>query len=144
MTTYNLKTDSAQIYNDLGIAGLSDSDFEITIKKINPARTDQQRKAIELYSKMMAEGLNDAGFSFTAFVEYVTAKGIDFDWTQELFKEHAWKVMQGPILPHTINDKGKVTTTKLNTAEVSKVYDQLNRSIIEWTGGFSIQFPSAR
>lgn len=101
-------------------------------------RSDQQRNAMELYFKMMAEALNEAGHEFTVdeYAEMIKNKGRKIPWTQERFKDFVWRGMQKPLL-------GKVSTTSLEPKEVSQVYEVVNMKMAEWAG-VSMQFPNRR
>lgn len=76
----------------------------------------------------MAESLNDTELS----VQEVCVLPISF--TQENFKENIWKKVQLSMYPD------KTSTTQLETDEVTKVYEEVNRLISDW--GVSHQFPS--
>ena len=102
-------------------------------------RTDQQRKAIEVYCRELAEALNDAGYEMKAFFEATSSK-VDIPWTQESVKEILWKTVQRPA---TISDEfpeGKKSTTHLDIMEVDRVYSVLDRHISSNTG-VHIEFP---
>ena len=109
--------------------------LEVTIKRKAKQRTDQQRKAIEVYCRDLAYTLNRAGLDqrkvFAAMRE-----GVDIPWRQESVKDSLWRPIQVALL-------GKESTTKLNADEVTRVYDTLNR----WTGttfGIAVQFPEKK
>jgi hypothetical protein len=95
-------------------------------------RTDQQRKAIEVMCREYAFYLNAAGLEQRA----VFAKmrdGVDIPWSQETVKENLLK----PIVKAMFD---KDSTADLETDQVSKVYETLNR----WTSeklGVSVEFP---
>lgn len=110
------------------------------IDMVNPrnTRTDQQRKSIELYCKLMSKALNDGGFDFSDFSRAIEHNGTTIPWDHDgrLFKEHVWRRVQRAMLD-------KESTTELNSDEVSRVYDVINRKFIEMTNrGISIQFPN--
>ena len=100
-------------------------------------RTDQQRKAIEVYCRLLSEAINDAGFEMKAVLE---VKQVDVPWTQDRVKDILWKSLQAPMFPETVNDKGEASTTKLESGEVNKVYEVLDRHIAEHFG-VHIPFP---
>ena len=92
-------------------------------------RTDQQRKAIELYCKRVAKALDDSGESVqTAFTAPV---GI----TQENVKEHMFKVVMKALYP------GIDSTTDLTINQVTIVYENMNRLTAD-RYGVSMEFPS--
>lgn len=109
--------------------------LEIKIVRRARQRTDQQRKAIEVYCRELATVLNDAGLDQRAVLAKMK-EGVEIPWSQDTVKDTLWRRIQVAIL-------GKESTTKLNADEVSRVYDVLNR----WTGttfGISVQFPERK
>ena len=109
--------------------------LEIKIVRRAKQRTDQQRKAIEVYCRELATALNDAGLDQRAVLAQMR-EGIEIPWSQESVKDTLWRRVQVAII-------GKESTTKLSTDEVSRVYDVLNR----WTGqtfGVSVPFPDKK
>jgi hypothetical protein len=92
--------------------------------------TDQQRKAIEVYCRLLADAFTDAGYS----IQVVLEKGVERDWTQSAAKELLWK----PIMAAMTD---KQSTTQLDSSEVSKIYETLNRHTSN-IFGIGIQFPS--
>ena len=106
--------------------------LEIKIVRRAKQRTDQQRKAIEVYCRELATVLNDSGLDQRAVLAKMK-EGVEIPWSQDTVKDTLWRRIQVAIL-------GKESTTKLNADEVSRVYDVLNR----WTGttfGISVPFP---
>ena len=106
--------------------------LEIKIVRRAKQRTDQQRKAIEVFCRELATVLNDAGLDQRAVLAQMR-EGVEIPWSQDTVKDTLWRRIQIAIL-------GKESTTKLDADEVSRVYDTLNR----WTGttfGISVQFP---
>jgi len=97
-------------------------------------RTGQQNKSLHVYSKLMANALNDAGYDYTWFVKLVEKQGFKTPWTLESFKDGPWKLVQKAVFPHTIDKKGNARTSKLNRQEVSQVYDIVNAKFIEQSG----------
>ena len=108
--------------------------------KLNKQRTPSQNKAIHLYCEWMASGLNDAGYTFTEFVEYIIKHGYSVDWTPEMFKTNVWHRIQSPIFPEAVNEKGEPSTAKLKSEQVTKVYEEANRFIGN-LAGVSLPFP---
>ncbi len=103
-------------------------------------RTDQQRKALELYCKLMAEALEDAGFTYTHYVAHRSRHGVKLPWTQERFKD-SWRLVQGAVCPETKTKSGRVSTVNLSKDQVSTIYDHLSVKYLELTG-VSLPFPS--
>ena len=105
---------------------------QVKLEKVRKSRTDQQRKAIEVFCKLAAETLNENNLDKVAF--FRTAKaGAKVPWTQQAVKEDIWKVVQDAVLK-------KKSTTQLTTAEVSQVYDVINARIFSERGLF-VPFP---
>ena len=100
-------------------------------------RTPQQRKAMEVFFRELADALNDAGYDMKKVFEVRT---VDIPWSQELVKEALWKTIQGPMYPETIDDDGAVHTARCPKDGVDKVYEVLNRHIAQF--GVSVPFPS--
>ena len=109
-------------------------EYTVEVKRVRDNRTDQQRKAIEMYCKLMSAALNDAGFSYTGFVEIVAKNGVQVPFDQIKFKE-SWRMVQ-------IAMTGKKSTADLNSDEVTKIYDVVNQKFIDMTNGVSIEFPN--
>ena len=77
-------------------------------------RTDQQNKAIHKYCEMLAEDLNDAGWTVSGLLETVDRMG-EVPWNQDTVKELIWRRFQTAMV-------GKSSTTKLEKPEVDEVY----------------------
>jgi len=108
--------------------------YTIEVKKVQDSRTSQQRKSIELYCKLMSEALNDAGFSYTNFVQVVAKNGVQVPFDQAKFKE-SWRLVQKAMFK-------KESTADLTSTEVTQVYDVLNQKFIDMTNGVSVEFPN--
>jgi hypothetical protein len=94
-------------------------------------RTTQQNRALHKYFSMLADALNDAGFSVRKTLKH----DIDIDWTPQLIKELLWRPVQILITQ-------KESTTDLDKLEeITKIYDTLNRYLGEKTSVY-IPFPS--
>lgn len=96
-------------------------------------RTDQQRKAIEVYCAALARAFNDAGLDARAVLAKMR-DGVEIPWSQERVKDLIWREIQLAILK-------KKSTTKLSPVEVSKVYEVVNRFTAQ-RFGLSMAFPS--
>ena len=108
--------------NDLELNGA----YEVNIKKLPQTRTEQQRKAIQVYCRELARSWRDAGLS----VEYVLSKTLDTEWSEALVKEAIFKKA-------SIMQFNKKSTTDLEPKEVTVVYDLVNR----FAGQFGIHVP---
>ena len=96
-------------------------------------RTDQQRKAIEVYCRELAEALNDSGYEMKAVL---AVKHVDVPWTQERVKDVLWKPLQ-----EIVTEDHKKSTTQLDISEVDRVYSILDRHISS-NFGVHVEFPS--
>ncbi len=94
-------------------------------------RTPQQQKAIEVYCNELAQKLNDAGYDFND--GKVIRLPVSF--TQENVKEYMFKKIMGALYPDY------VSTTELETNEVTEVYENVNRITADQFG-VSLNFPS--
>ena len=95
-------------------------------------RTDQQRKSIEVLCRLVAEELNEKGETLKTVLE---KKSVDVLCTQENIKENILKPIIRALYPY------KISTTQLNTIEVDRVYEVLNK----WLGenfGIHVPFPN--
>ena len=104
-------------------------------------RTPQQNKAFRKYATMLAEQLNDAGYTLTRCVEEDLLK-YEVSWNQE----NVLDIMARPVMLALYplkawRDPDRPSTAELSTTEISQVYEELNR----FTGlkfGVSMDFPS--
>lgn len=95
-------------------------------------RTDQQRKAIEVYCRELADAFSGAGIDKRAVIEQFK-QGVEIPWSQDGIKDDVWRVIQVAILK-------KESTVDLSSEEVSKVYEVVNRFTAE-KFGVSVPFP---
>lgn len=92
-------------------------------------RTTSQNKAMHKYFSMLADALNAAGWD----MKRTLAKQAEIPWSELTVKEHLWKPLQRAMLK-------KDSTAKLETQEVSQVYETLNRHT-SGKLGVSVPFP---
>lgn len=93
-------------------------------------RTSTQNNSLHLWFELLANALNDAGYT----VQLVLKEKIDIDWDKEKVKELLWRPAQKAIL-------GKKSTTELSKLEdIDKVYDHLTRHMGE-KFGLHVPFP---
>lgn len=92
-------------------------------------RTTTQNSALHVFFRLLAEALNDAGYD----MKRVIKPEVDIPWNERSVKEFLWKPIQ-----HAVIDKD--STTRLDTKQVSQVYDVLNRHLAE-KFGVSVPFP---
>ena len=93
-------------------------------------RTVQQNKALHLYFQMVADTLNDAGLDMRKTLKPT----VSIDWTGETVKEYMWR----PVMKTQL---GKTSTTELDTAEITRVWETINRFLGE-NHGVTQSFPS--
>jgi len=98
-------------------------------KPIKKTRTSQQNRALHLYYRLLADALNDSGYDMRATIR----QEIDIPWTPTTIKEHLWR----PIQQRYLRER---STTKLETKDIDKVYDILNKVLAERTG-VHVPFP---
>jgi sulfatase maturation enzyme AslB (radical SAM superfamily) len=99
-------------------------------------RTTTQNAAMHKYFQLMAQALNDAGYSYSDFIELVEKKGNQVEWTESNFKETGWRIVQKAMF-------NKESTSDLDTHEVTKVYEVINSRFAE-LAGVSMVFPNWR
>ena len=94
-------------------------------------RTSQQQKAMEVFFRTLASILNDHGLDQRKVLAAMR-EGVELPWRQESAKE-LWRDFQIAVV-------GKESTADLEPSEVSRVYDVVNRFLID-RFGLSVQFP---
>lgn len=92
--------------------------------------TGQQKKALHVYFKLLADELNDAGLDMRKTLR----PGIDIPWGKMTVKEYLWKSVQKTYIM-------KASTNDLTIKEVNEVYEILNRYVAE-KFGLTVDFPS--
>ena len=92
-------------------------------------RTLTQNRALHLYFDLLANALNDAGLD----MQTVLSEGTSIPWSEDKVKSDIWSKVQ-------MAATGKKSTTELETHEVSKVYDIVNRHLSQSFGVF-VPFP---
>ena len=92
--------------------------------------TPQQRKALELYFRLLADKLNESGLD----QRKVLKPSVEIPWNHDSIKNQLW----GPIQKAQIN---KESTTELEKKEIDIIYDTLNRHLGE-KFGIHVPFPN--
>jgi phosphoenolpyruvate carboxylase len=92
--------------------------------------TEKQVRALHLLFEHIAETLNDAGYDMKKTLK----AEIEIPWTKDRIKEFLWKPVQEAYV-------GKKSTKELNTKEVTKIYEVINRHFGE-KFGIHVPFPS--
>ncbi len=98
---------------------------------IPKSRTSTQNSALHLWFKLLADEMNQAGYT----VQLVLAQKMDLDWDKDKVKELLWRPAQQAIL------KKKSTTELSKIEDIDKVWEHLNRHIGE-KFGLHVPFPS--
>lgn len=94
-------------------------------------RTDSQRKALEVFFKLLAEKLNEAGLD----QREVLKPSIAIPWTQEAIKNQLWRPIQKALT-------NKQSTTELDkVSEIDQIHSVLLRHLGEKFGLDYIEFP---
>ena len=93
-------------------------------------RTSQQNKSLHLFFQMLADDLNNAGYT----VRKTLKEDFELDWTSTLVKEILFK----SIIRAKFN---KSKTSELSSGELQLAYDEINRHLGEKFGIFT-PFPS--
>ena len=93
-------------------------------------RSLQQNNAMWLYWKNLADAFNDAGLD----MKKVLNDEVDIPWNEDLIKEHIWGKIQELLVGHT-------KTSKLESKQVSEIYDIVNRRVAQ-NHGVNVPFPS--
>ena len=88
-------------------------------------RTGQQRKSIEVYCRIMAELLNNAGIGQKLFYEKMIKE--DIEWTQPAFKGFMKKVLN-------LQDPEKTSTTELSTTDMQALYETVDKAVSQVFG----------
>lgn len=94
-------------------------------------RTNQQNKALHKFCAMLADELNARGLD----MRKVLKPGVEIPWDGERVKESVFKPVMNAMYPE------KDSTTQLETDEVSRVYDVINRHMID-KFEVAVPFPS--
>lgn len=92
-------------------------------------RTLQQNRSLYLYCDMLAEALNESGYDMKA----VLKPEVNIPWQKNTVHDWLWMPIQEAMFQLD-------STTKLNTKQVSEVYEVLNRHLAE-KFGVSVPFP---
>lgn len=85
--------------------------------------TIKQRKALHVYFGLLADALNSSGLD----MKKVLKPEIDIPWSKLTIKEYIWRpVMKAQVIKQSI--------TELNTDEVGKIWETINRHLGEKFG----------
>ncbi|MEE9459632.1 MAG: hypothetical protein V3V84_07715 [Candidatus Bathyarchaeia archaeon] len=106
---------------------------ELKLSKPARIRTITQNASIHQYCKMLANAFNNAGLDQRS-VFLAMKESFFISWSMLTVKESMWRLIQKALLDIE-------STTKLDTKQVSHVYEHINRFTAE-KFGISIPFPS--
>lgn len=130
MKDFKLTKDNfLEFINDL-TKQIEDNNEVIVDVRTPRTRTITQNSSIHKYCQILSDKFNEAGLD----MQTVLAEGTSIPWSESKVKEDIWRTVQIALT-------GKESTKDLNTDEVSKVYDVVNRHLSQ-TFGVSVQFPS--
>ena len=115
---------------DLGSMGFPEFGYHVEIK--TGKRTSRQRNAMEVYFRLLAKELNNAGLDMRVFLK----ESVTLDWEQASVKKMIWH----PIMKIQTD---KDSTADLDRDEISPIYDTINRHIGE-KHGIYVPFPERR
>jgi hypothetical protein len=88
--------------------------------KIGKQRSPKQNNALHKFCDLLANALNDAGLD----MKHVLKPDVDIPWTGLAVKNHLWRPVQKAML-------GKESTVEPHRDEYPKIYDVLNRHLID-------------
>lgn len=83
-------------------------------------RTIQQNRALHKFFELLAEELNGSGYDMRKTLK----PEIEIPWSKETVKDYLWRPIQDLQLE-------KKSTKDLNTKEIDKIYETLNRFLGE-------------
>jgi len=86
-------------------------------------RTLLQNRALHLFFRLLADELNNAGLDMRKTLK----QSIDIPWTDKNIKEFIWRPIQEAMLL-------KKSTTEMNTGDMTKIWEVINKNIGEKFG----------
>ena len=105
-------------------------DFGFHVEVMSQTRTPKQSNSLHLFCRILGDALNDAGFYL---VVPGFKDGFQVPWTGDMVKENIWRPIQIALLDIK-------STTKLNRAQVSQVYEVIAPNMA--MKGINVPFPS--
>lgn len=97
---------------------------------LKTTRTCTQNRAMHKYFTLLANELNDGGLDMRKTLK----PDAELPWTPESVKTYIWKVVQEAMF-------GKASTTKLDTKQVSQVYQAVDKHL-STTFNIQVEFPT--
>ena len=104
-----------------------DIEYIIEIKRVVNKRTLKQNRAMHKFFFLLSKALNDAGLDMKKVLKPET----EIPWTETSVKNFLWKPLQLVMF-------NKESTADLETVEVGKVYEVINRKMSE---NFNLHIP---
>jgi hypothetical protein len=102
------------------------------VKGERSKRTALQNRSIHKYWSLICEALNDAGWTKK---KYFQDKEVDIGWTAESIGDDIWRGIQDAMYGHR-------NTSKLETHQVSKVYEIMSKHLATTCPGIDQSFPN--
>jgi len=136
--TYELSPASQNQWDELtkDLASLESHNVKVTLE-VSKRRTLTQNSAIHKYCELLAAALSDSGYDMVRTLRILRkTPDIELQWTMESVKEYLWRPVQ-------VATTEKQSSSKLDRAEVSRVYEELNKYTANKLG-VSLPFPSNR
>lgn len=95
-------------------------------------RSTLQNDSLHLYCKLIAEALNNAGYSYS-IVSILTGELTEIPFTMEIIKESLWRAIQ-------IASFGIKSTTKITSREINQIIDIITDFLAQ--KGIRVDFPN--
>ena len=95
-------------------------------------RTTLQNRSIHKYWSLICDALNNSGWTKKKYYE---VKEVDIGWTPESVGDDIWRGIQEAMYQHR-------QTSKLETYQVSKVYEIMAKHLATTCPGIDQSFPS--
>lgn len=109
---------------------LDDVEYVVEIKKARKLKSRKQENSLHLLFRQWADTLTEHGFDMKKTLK----TDIDIMWNEERFKTDAWLPVMKAVC-------GKEHTSDLESHEIDKIFEVLNKAIGEKTKVF-MDFPS--
>ena len=100
--------------------------------KTGRQRSGLQNNALHKYCELLADELNERGLDMKLLLRH----HVEIEWTKSSVKERLWKPIQIAMLDES-------STTKPHRNEYPKIYDELNRYLID-KHGMHVPWPVKR
>lgn len=95
-------------------------------------RSSLQNDSIHLYFKLIADALNDAGYSYIK-QSIIKNEFIEIPFTADIIKESLWREIQLTLF-------NKKSTTKITSREINQIVDVITNWLAE--KGIRVDFPN--